>query len=55
MTLELRQSTAEPVVRMNFKNGTDASFVTVPMFGNSGDTPLSQFKSELGVSLCHSH
>lgn len=50
---EVRQpaSGGEPVIRMNFKNGTQTNdFTTYNMFGNSGDTPLSMFVSTLAVS-----
>lgn len=53
MTFELHQpaSGGEPVVRLNFKNGTDdATFTTYPMFGGQTDTPLSEFTSRLSVS-----
>lgn len=47
ITFELRQASgADPVVQLNFKNGT-ADFQTYNMFGNSGATPLAQFNSTL--------
>ncbi|KIJ60291.1 hypothetical protein HYDPIDRAFT_117370 [Hydnomerulius pinastri MD-312] len=36
-------STGEPVLRFNFKNGTDSEFVTYNFLGQSGDVPLSAF------------
>ncbi|KAI5119299.1 hypothetical protein M0805_008214 [Coniferiporia weirii] len=46
---ELRPgSTAnDPMVRLLFKNGTNDSFATYNMFGQSGDVPLSLFTSKL--------
>ena len=50
---EVRQTSGGDVVlRMNFKNGTAATdFTTYNMFGNSGDTPLSQFIDVLAVRV----
>ncbi|QRV74830.1 histidine acid phosphatase-like protein [Ceratobasidium sp. AG-Ba] len=49
ITFELRQPNpgSTPVVRMNFKNGSDSTFVTYSMFGGQGDTPLEDFTSRL--------
>ena len=40
-------SVTDPLIRMRFKNGTDDVFNTYNMFGQSGDIPLSPFKSKL--------
>ncbi|KAG1879232.1 histidine phosphatase superfamily [Suillus subluteus] len=42
---ELRQPSGggEPVIRFNFKNGTDADFVTYNFLNLTGDVPLSAF------------
>lgn len=50
VALELRQdSTGNPTVSMKFKNGTDADFIDLPMFGNESSVPLSDFISLLSV------
>ncbi|KAG1868992.1 histidine phosphatase superfamily [Suillus subalutaceus] len=45
VALELRQPSGggEPVIRFNFKNGTDADFVTYNFLNLTGDVPLSAF------------
>ncbi|KXN85223.1 Lysosomal acid phosphatase [Leucoagaricus sp. SymC.cos] len=51
--LELRSSNNGPVLRLQFKNGTqDNDFHTLNMFGTSGDLPLSTFVNKLsGVTI----
>lgn len=46
---ELRAGSTEedPMIRMIFRNGTTDDFHTYNMFGQSGDIPLSLFKSKL--------
>lgn len=43
LALEVRQpaGSPDPVVRFNFKNGSDASFTTYPWLNQSSDVPLS--------------
>jgi len=43
--LEVRQpsSGGEPVIRFNFKNGTDSDFITYNFLNRTGDVPLSAF------------
>ncbi|KII86633.1 hypothetical protein PLICRDRAFT_43271 [Plicaturopsis crispa FD-325 SS-3] len=50
VSLEVRQpsSGGEPVIRFNFKNGTDAEFTTYNFLNGSGDVPLSTFVNTLG-------
>ncbi|KAG0704793.1 histidine phosphatase superfamily [Suillus ampliporus] len=45
VALELRQPSAggEPVIRFNFKNGSDETFVTYNFLNRTGDVPLSVF------------
>ncbi|KAJ8590211.1 phosphoglycerate mutase-like protein [Rhizopogon salebrosus TDB-379] len=45
VALELRQPSAggEPVIRLNFKNGSDPSFSTYNFLNRTGDVPLSAF------------
>lgn len=45
VALELRQppESSEPVIRFNFKNGSDADFVTYNFLNRTGDVPLSAF------------
>ncbi|EGN98125.1 hypothetical protein SERLA73DRAFT_55599 [Serpula lacrymans var. lacrymans S7.3] len=45
VAFEVRQpsSGGEPVVRFNFKNGTDSDFVTYNYMNRTGDVPLSVF------------
>lgn len=45
VALELRQPSGggEPVIRFNFKNGSDATFVTYNFLNRTGDVPLSAF------------
>ncbi|KAH7925893.1 phosphoglycerate mutase-like protein [Leucogyrophana mollusca] len=45
LALEVRQPSTggEPVIRFNFKNGTDADFVTYNFLNRTGDVPLSAF------------
>lgn len=40
----------DPMIRMRFKNGTNDIFRTYNMFDQSGDVPLSLFKSKLQFS-----
>jgi len=48
LALEVRQTGSnEPVIRFNFKNGTEAQFVQYNILGGNGDVPLSQFISKL--------
>lgn len=49
LVYEVREGTTsgDPMIRMRFKNGTNDVFQTYNMFGQSGDIPLSLFKSEL--------
>jgi prostatic aicd phosphatase len=51
MALEVRQPSGggEPVVRLNFKNGTGADFVTYDFLGGSGDVPLSTLVNHVNV------
>jgi len=52
MTLEVRESSSgEPVVRFNFKNGTDDdNFITYNFLNATGDVPLSTFIDYLAPS-----
>ncbi|CCO30349.1 hypothetical protein BN14_04376 [Rhizoctonia solani AG-1 IB] len=52
VTFELRQSTSGGplLVRLNFKNGSDAEFTAYNMFGKNQDVELSEFTSRLSVS-----
>ncbi|KAH7913424.1 histidine phosphatase superfamily [Hygrophoropsis aurantiaca] len=45
LALEVRQpsSGGEPVIRFNFKNGTDSDFITYNFLNRTGDVPLSAF------------
>ena len=47
-------SPSDPMIRMLFKNGTDDTFNTFNMFGQSGDIPLSLFTSKLQVCIAFS-
>ncbi|CEL55216.1 hypothetical protein RSOLAG1IB_01224 [Rhizoctonia solani AG-1 IB] len=49
VTFELRQSTSGGplLVRLNFKNGSDAEFTAYNMFGKNQDVELSEFTSRL--------
>ena len=45
----------DPLIRFQFKNGTDATnFTTYNLFGQSGDVPLSLFKSQLQPAAINS-
>jgi hypothetical protein len=50
VVLELRQPAngGEPVLRFQFKNGSDAEFVRYDFLNRQGDVPLSTFASTLG-------
>jgi hypothetical protein len=50
--LELRQPSAggEPVIRLNFKNGSDPSFSTYNFLNRTEDVPLSAFIDAMAVS-----
>jgi hypothetical protein len=52
VALELRQPSAggEPVIRLNFKNGSDPSFTTYNFLNRTGDVPLSAFIDAMAVS-----
>lgn len=52
VALELRQPAAggEPVIRFNFKNGSDATFMTYDFLNRTGDVPLSAFIDAMAVS-----
>lgn len=52
VALELRQPSGggEPVIRFNFKNGSDATFVTYNFLNRTGDVPLSAFIDAMAVS-----
>jgi prostatic aicd phosphatase len=52
VALELRQPSegGEPVIRFNFKNGSDADFVTYNFLNRTGDVPLSAFIDAMAVS-----
>ena len=43
----------EPMLRLQFKNGTNDDFHTYNMFGLSGDTPVSMFIERLAVRVYH--
>jgi len=45
VAFEVRQPTSggEPVIRFNFKNGTDSEFTTYNFLSRTGDVPLSAF------------
>jgi len=49
LALEVRQpkSGGEPVIRFNFKNGTDSEFKQYNMWGHDSDVPISQFINTL--------
>jgi hypothetical protein len=51
MALEVRQPSAggEPVVRLNFKNGTGQDFVRYNILGASDDVPLSTLVNHMNV------
>lgn len=51
LALEVRQPSAggEPVIRLNFKNGTGEDFKTYPFLGGSGDIPLSTLVNHVNV------
>jgi hypothetical protein len=56
VALEVRSSSNGPVIRFNFKNGTeDDDFTTYNMFGASGDVALSTFNDRLSVSSAVPH
>lgn len=44
-------SPSDPMIRMLFKNGTNDVFNTYNMFEQSGDIPLSLFKSKLQFAM----
>ncbi|EJD08255.1 phosphoglycerate mutase-like protein [Fomitiporia mediterranea MF3/22] len=44
----------DPMIRFKFKNGTDDTFNTFNLFGQSGDVPLSLFKSKLQFAAINS-
>ena len=48
---EIRESQngSEPMMRLLFKNGTNDTFHTYNMFGQSGDIPISMFIENLAV------
>ena len=52
VALEVRQPSGngEPVIRFNFKNGTD-DFVTYDFLNSTGDVPLSAFIDAVAVSI----
>ncbi|KIY65234.1 phosphoglycerate mutase-like protein [Cylindrobasidium torrendii FP15055 ss-10] len=57
VTLEVRQPSTgnEPVLRFNFKNGTDdAAFTTYNLFGKDGDIPVSEFVNTLQPAAINS-
>ncbi|KAJ7465302.1 histidine phosphatase superfamily [Mycena latifolia] len=56
MALEVRQPSAggEPVVRLNFKNGTAPDFKTYNFLGASGDVPLSTLVNHVNPALINS-
>ncbi|KAJ7695722.1 phosphoglycerate mutase-like protein [Mycena rosella] len=56
MALEVRQPLAggEPVVRLNFKNGTGEEFVTYNFLGASDDVPLSTLVNHVNPALINS-
>jgi hypothetical protein len=55
LALEVRQPAAggEPVIRLNFKNGTGVDFVTYNFLGGSGDMPLSSLIDHVNVRDLH--
>jgi prostatic aicd phosphatase len=52
VALEVRQpgGGGEPVIRFNFKNGTDSDFTTYDFLNQTGDAPLSAFIDAVAVS-----
>ncbi|KAJ7164700.1 histidine phosphatase superfamily [Mycena crocata] len=56
MVLEVRQPSAggEPVVRLNFKNGTGNDFATYNFLGASDDVPLSTLVNHVNPALVNS-
>ncbi|KAJ7808863.1 histidine phosphatase superfamily [Mycena olivaceomarginata] len=56
LALEVRQPAAggEPVIRLNFKNGTGVDFVTYNFLGGSGDMPLSSLVDHVNPVLINS-
>ncbi|KAJ7828088.1 histidine phosphatase superfamily [Mycena leptocephala] len=56
MALEVRQPSAggEPVVRLNFKNGTGQDFVRYNILGASDDVPLSTLVNHMNPALVNS-
>ncbi|KAF7299313.1 hypothetical protein MIND_00880300 [Mycena indigotica] len=56
VAIEVRQPNdgSEPVIRLNFKNGTDASFVTYPLLGGSGDVTISALANHVNPALVNS-
>jgi prostatic aicd phosphatase len=52
VAFEVRQPTSggEPVIRFNFKNGTDSEFTTYNFLSQTGDVPLSAFIDAVAVS-----
>ncbi|KAF8208599.1 histidine phosphatase superfamily [Mycena galopus ATCC 62051] len=56
IALEVRQpaSGGEPVIRLNFKNGTGADFVTYNFLGGTGDVPLSSLIDHVNPALINS-
>ncbi|KAJ6511981.1 histidine phosphatase superfamily [Mycena vitilis] len=53
VALEVRQPSAggEPVIRLNFKNGTAQDFATYNFLGGSGDMPLSTLADHVNPAL----
>ncbi|KAJ6557217.1 histidine phosphatase superfamily [Mycena vulgaris] len=56
LALEVRQPSGggEPVVRLNFKNGTDQEFVKYNFLGSSGDVPLSTLVNHVNPAVINS-
>jgi len=56
LALEVRQPSAggEPVIRLNFKNGTGEDFKPINFLGGSGDVPLSTLVNHVNPALVNS-
>ncbi|KAK7021211.1 histidine phosphatase superfamily [Favolaschia claudopus] len=56
LAFEVRQPNAggEPVIRLNFKNGTGNDFKTYDILGRTGDVPLSDLVNHVNPALINS-
>lgn len=55
IAIEVRQPNTggSPVIRFNFKNGTDDKFTTYNIMNTTGDVPIDTFKSFMAVGTTH--